>query len=180
MTFKKAILILLMQRYLNGMLDTSISLLEIHKLLYFMQETGENLHLKYEKCNYGIYAINFNCIYNDIEEYYIYKYNKMCNNPYKKLNLLPDLTEEAEIFLNRYPKTQKNFKKVSSLIEGFETFIGLELLSTVHWFYKYEEKKETDELIKSIYCWNNKIKYFTKRQFIIAKEILINKNWLIK
>ena len=39
MTAGRAVLIELMQRYLSGLLDPSISLLEVHKLLYFMQRS---------------------------------------------------------------------------------------------------------------------------------------------
>ena len=36
MTGGKAALILLMDRYLRGLLDPFVTLLEVHKLLYFM------------------------------------------------------------------------------------------------------------------------------------------------
>ena len=40
------------------MMDTSISLLEIHKLMYFLQVAGEPLKLRYVKAPYGPYAEN--------------------------------------------------------------------------------------------------------------------------
>lgn len=46
MTAGRAVLIELIQRYLKGLLDPSISLLEVHKLLYFMQEAGRAITLK--------------------------------------------------------------------------------------------------------------------------------------
>lgn len=49
MTLGSALIIVLVQRYLRGLLDPTVSLLEVHKLLYFMQEAGEPLRLKYEK-----------------------------------------------------------------------------------------------------------------------------------
>jgi hypothetical protein len=39
----------LMQSYLGGLLDLSLTLLEVHKLLYFMQYAGEPLRLEYKK-----------------------------------------------------------------------------------------------------------------------------------
>jgi hypothetical protein len=36
MTIARAVLLGLMRRYLAGMMDPSVSLLEIHKLMYFM------------------------------------------------------------------------------------------------------------------------------------------------
>ncbi len=47
MTPGQAILVQLMQCYLNGLLDPFVSLLELHKLMYFMLESGEPLRLKF-------------------------------------------------------------------------------------------------------------------------------------
>jgi hypothetical protein len=41
---------------LQGMLDPFITLLEVHKLMYFMQEAGEQLRLRYVQAPYGPYA----------------------------------------------------------------------------------------------------------------------------
>ena len=49
MTAGRAALLSLMKRYLAAMMDTSISLLEIHKLMYFLQYSGEQLQLRYVK-----------------------------------------------------------------------------------------------------------------------------------
>ena len=48
MTVGQAALIALMDRYLKALLDPFVSLLEIHKLMYFLQETGQELKLQYE------------------------------------------------------------------------------------------------------------------------------------
>jgi hypothetical protein len=45
----RAALVGLMGRYLAGMMDTSITLLEAHKLMYFLQRAGEPLKLRYTK-----------------------------------------------------------------------------------------------------------------------------------
>src|SRR5574337_2036708 len=59
MTAARAALVGLMQRYLGGLMDPFISLLEVHKLLYFMQVAGEvSLRLRYVKASYGPYAEN--------------------------------------------------------------------------------------------------------------------------
>ncbi len=53
MTLGRAVLVELMSRYLTAVMDPFITLLEIHRLMYFMQEAGENLRLKYERAIYG-------------------------------------------------------------------------------------------------------------------------------
>ena len=45
MTRGRAALVSLMDRYLRGLLDPFVTLLEVHKLMYFMQEAGEPLQL---------------------------------------------------------------------------------------------------------------------------------------
>ncbi|MCO6433648.1 type II toxin-antitoxin system antitoxin DNA ADP-ribosyl glycohydrolase DarG, partial [Nitrosomonas nitrosa] len=74
MTAGRAVLIELLQRYLAGLLDPTISLLEVHKLLYFMQEAGQPLRLKYQKAHYGPYAENLRHVLNAIEGHFISGY----------------------------------------------------------------------------------------------------------
>ena len=47
MTPGRAALIGLMYKYLAGLLDPFVSLLEVHKLMYFLQEAGEPLQLRF-------------------------------------------------------------------------------------------------------------------------------------
>jgi O-acetyl-ADP-ribose deacetylase (regulator of RNase III) len=49
MTPGRAALVGLMDRYLAGLLDPFVSLLEVHKRMYFMQEAGEPLRLRLAK-----------------------------------------------------------------------------------------------------------------------------------
>ena len=58
MTPGRAALLGLMHRYLIGLAEPFVTLLEVHKLLYFMQEVGEPLRLRYVKAPHGPYAEN--------------------------------------------------------------------------------------------------------------------------
>ena len=58
MTPGRAALLGLMHRYLIGLAEPFVTLLEVHKLLYFMQEAGERLRLRYVKASHGPYAKN--------------------------------------------------------------------------------------------------------------------------
>jgi len=53
MTPGRAALVGLMDRYLQCLLDPFVTLLEVHKLMYFMQVVGEPLGLKFTKGQYG-------------------------------------------------------------------------------------------------------------------------------
>ena len=74
MTKSRAALVGLMDRYLRGLLDPFVTLLEVHKLLYFMQESGERLRLKYQKAFYGPYAENLRHVLHEIEGHFISGY----------------------------------------------------------------------------------------------------------
>ena len=53
MTAGRAALVGLLDRYLLGLLDPFVTLLEAHKLMYFMQVAGEPLRLQFTRGHYG-------------------------------------------------------------------------------------------------------------------------------
>ena len=59
MTAGQAALVALMDRYLSGLLDPFVSLLEVHKLMYFFKAAGEPMpKLSFEEGKFGPYAPN--------------------------------------------------------------------------------------------------------------------------
>jgi len=178
MTKGRAALVELMQRYLNGLLDPFISLLEVHKLMYFMQEAGENLRLKYVKASYGPYAENLRHVLHAIEGHLISGYADGGDAPDKPLRPVPSAIREASDFLTRHPDTRARFDKVADLVAGFESSFGLELLSSVHWVVKKESAQTAEEIIHHIYAWNSRKKQFTPRQIVLAMDVLKDKGWI--
>ncbi len=178
MTLGSALIIVLVQRYLRGLLDPTVSLLEVHKLLYFMQEAGEPLRLKYEKAHYGPYAQNLRHVLNAIEGHFISGYADGGDVPEKELRLVPSAIEDAQEFLTQHPDTQTRFEKVSQLVEGFESPQGLELLATVHWLSKYERVQSTEALVQKVHSWNARKQMFTARQIAIAEQVLTDQSWI--
>ena len=133
MTRSKAVLVDLMHRYLSGLLDPFVTLLEVHKLMYFMQVAGEPLSLQFKKAHYGPYAENLRHVLRDIEGHLISGYADGGDAPGKRLEIVPGAVEEARAFLDNLPESRERFARVSQLVEGFESSFGLELLTTVHW-----------------------------------------------
>ncbi|MGH9897135.1 MAG: type II toxin-antitoxin system antitoxin DNA ADP-ribosyl glycohydrolase DarG, partial [bacterium] len=132
MTPGRAALLGLMRRYLAGLMDPFVTLLEVHKLMYFMQEAGEPLRLRYVPGPYGPYAENLRHVLQAVEGYYVSGYADGGDAPDKPLQLVPGAVPDAEASLEANPRTRARFDRVASLVEGFETPFGLELLSTVH------------------------------------------------
>ena len=67
MTTGRAALVVLMNQYLGGLLDPFVTLLQVHKLMYFMQEAGEPLRLDYVQATYGPYAQNLRHVLRAVE-----------------------------------------------------------------------------------------------------------------
>jgi hypothetical protein len=166
-----------MHRYLRGLLDPSISLLEAHKLMYFMQEAGEPLRLHYVAGPYGPYADNLRHVFQAVEGYYVSGYADGGDLPDKPLDLVPGAVPDAEAVLRSHTATRARFNRVAELVEGFETAFGLELLSTVHWIAKREHINGDDELVRRVHGWSDRKRRFTPLQIRRAKEVLAEKGW---
>ncbi|MDA1311913.1 MAG: macro domain-containing protein [Acidobacteria bacterium] len=178
MTAGRAALVELMHRYLAGLLDPFVTLLEVHKLMYFIQEAGEPLRLEFHQAPYGPYAENLRHVLNAIEGHLVSGYDDGGDAPDKHLKLVPGATEDAARFLERHAETRARFDKVTALVEGFETPFGLELLSTVHWVIKHEAAVDLDDVIAHTYAWSPRKKQFTPRQIGIAVNVLAKKGWI--
>ena len=178
MTAGRAALVELMRRYLAGLLDPFVTLLEVHKLMYFMQEAGEPLRLKYQKGSYGPYAENLRHVLNAIEGHLVSGYADGGDSPHKQLKLVPGAPEAATIFLEQHVDTRARFDRVAKLVDGFETPFGLELLSTVHWIIKNETVGSIEDVINHTYNWNEHKRQFTHRQIELATHIVIKEGWV--
>jgi O-acetyl-ADP-ribose deacetylase (regulator of RNase III) len=177
LTVGRAALLVLVRRYLAAVMDPFVTLLEIHKLMYFLQEAGEGLKLQYKKAPYGPYAENLRHVLTLMEGYFITGYGDGQDNPDRQINLLLDVLPQAESFLQDHPSTQKNFQKVVDLITGFETPFGMELLSTVHWVANHEGATTADQAVAKTYGWNNRKRMFQEKHIRLAWEILEQKGW---
>ncbi|MCY4034834.1 MAG: macro domain-containing protein [Hyphomicrobiales bacterium] len=180
MTPGRAALVVLMNRYLVGLMDPFVSLLVVHKLMYFMQEAGEPLHLRYVKEIHGPYAENLDRVLNAVEGHLVSGYADGDNAPDKQLELLPGAVKVAESFLADKRDTLSRFGRVDQLVKGFETSLGLELLATVHWVITRENATGLNDVINKVYDWSkSKKERFTPRQIKIAFETLQSKDWLV-
>ena len=177
MTKGRAVLVSLMDRYLRGLLDPFVTLLEVHKLMYFMQKAGEPLRLKFEKGAYGPYSENLRHVLRPVEGHLISGYKDGGDAPGKPLNLVPGAVEDAAAFLNRHPDTKMRLGRVTQLVNGFESSFGLELLSTVHWVASDNPSMTDEEVIALTYAWGPRKRQFTERQIRIALRVLDENGW---
>ncbi|HNU12533.1 MAG TPA: macro domain-containing protein [Rubrivivax sp.] len=177
MTPGRAALVGLMHRYLRGLLDPFVTLLEVHKLMYFQQEAGEPLRLHYKAAPYGPYAENLRHVLHAVEGHLIAGYDDGGDAPDKALTLVPGAVEDATAVIAEHPETSERFDRVVALIEGFESPFGLELLSTVHWVMQRESVRTLQDVVARTYAWNNRKRQFTPRQIGIAADVLTRQGW---
>jgi len=178
MTPGRAVILELLSRYVLP--GYRLTLLEIQKLAYFLQEAGEPLKLDFQKQRYGPYAENLHHVLQRIEGHYVRGYGDRSRDV--SLELFPDGIKEAQQFLANESDTQERLKRVSELIAGYETPYGLELLSTVHWVVVHdnvdEGKDKPDPTIVSVHDWNDhKRRIFTAERIVAAWHRLKMERW---
>ena len=181
MSAGRAALIGLIRRYLVPLMDDAVTLLELHKLMYFLRESGEVAKLGFEKGRYGPYSTNLRHVLTEIEGHYITGFGDASEEPGKILELMPGAVEEAEQFLKTQPKTQKCIERVEELIDGFETAYGMELLGSVHWVAKHDDMRAatSDEAIRLVHAWNDrKRETFAGAHIEVAWNRLSQSGWL--
>ena len=180
MTLGRAALVGLIDRYLSGLLDPFVTLLEVHKLMYFMKVSGEPVTetLRVVKGLYGPYAENLTHVFPELEGYFISGYRDGGDTPNKELELMPGAVADANEFLEKHPETRHRYDRVAHLVTGFESSFGLELLSTVHWVITRESPENLNDVISRVYGWNDRKKRFSARQIELAADVLAKKGWI--
>ena len=178
MTPGRAALLGLMRRYLAAAMDPYVSLLEMHKLMYFMQEAGERLRLRFAKGAYGPYAENLRHVLTEIEGHFIRGYGDAEDAPEKQIELVTEVSQRVEGFLQKHPQTRAHFDRVGELIRGFETPYGMELLATVHWVAKQEAATNADRAVEQVYAWNTRKQMFREPHIRVAWQVLEDGGWL--
>ncbi|MCC5876810.1 MAG: macro domain-containing protein [Candidatus Sumerlaeia bacterium] len=173
LTVARALFLRLMARYQQ--FAYRLTLLEIQKLAYFLQECGEPLKLRYDAGHYGPYAPNLNKVLEALEGHYTRGYGDS-QKPDIEIGLLPGAAEEADRFLQSHPASLERLEKLALLIDGFETPYGMELLSSVHWVAsKGEQPAQTaEEAICKVRAWNDrKRRMFSVDHIAVAWERLV-------
>jgi O-acetyl-ADP-ribose deacetylase (regulator of RNase III) len=180
MTLGRAALIVLMDRYLKGLLDPVVSLLEIHKLMYFLQEAGQPLRLEYVAGEYGPYAKNLRQVLIRLESHYTQGYGDGKDTPTQPIELLPGAIEEAESFLKDNKTIRQRMDRVAALIDGFEDPYGLELLSSVHWVMRQGSaaRESADAAVSAVHKWNPRKRRLLKKEHLVKAWLrLKEQNW---
>lgn len=176
MTPGRAALLALLETY--QAVNYGLSKIEVQKLAYFLQESGENLKLQFIKHNYGPYAQALKHALNTMDGHYIEGVGDgVVESEIRPLN---SALHDAKAYLqesNDY--INERIQRVGELIEGYQSPYGVELLATVHWVAKQENAKTPIEAYNLIQNWNNRKKQLmTCHHVNSAWEHLVSHGWL--
>jgi len=152
-------------------LGYELSLLEVQKLLYFLQTAGDDLSLHYTKQRYGPYADGLRHVLKRFEGHFTQGYGDGNDAPGTQIELLPDAQAAAAAYLATVRDggdDAARLDRVVALIEGFESPYGLELLATVHWVATKEGATTLDTAIAKVHAWSD-----SKRQRMSAEHIML-------
>lgn len=181
MTPARAALVRLLSRYQQVALGAT--LIEVQKLMYFLQVAGEPLNLTYAKAHYGPYADDLRHVLVSVEGHFLTGFGdgSAPAPEAEPLEVLPGADDEAVKTLARADDTRARIDRVLELTYGFESMYGLELLASVHWLATHDVDGAHDaELIaKQLHEWTpRKARTFTAEHVSVAMSALAERGWL--
>jgi O-acetyl-ADP-ribose deacetylase (regulator of RNase III) len=178
LTTGRAVLVGLMVRYLDGFMDTGVTLLELHKLLYFAQLAGEDLRLRFKAAHYGPYAENLRHVLAAIEGHLLTGYADGGDQPHKELIVVPEALPKARALLAQHPESLRRFERVSALVDGFESPLGMELLASVHWVVAHGAVGK-DGAVRAVHDWNPRKRELARDHLEKAYDRLAEQGWFV-
>ncbi|CRZ16945.1 type II toxin-antitoxin system antitoxin DNA ADP-ribosyl glycohydrolase DarG [Mycolicibacterium neworleansense] len=155
MTVGRASLVSLLAQY--SRLAVGATPVEMQKLMYFLQEAGEPLNLKFEPGRYGPYADSLRHVLSTVEGHFITGYGD-ASAPVleaEAMKTLPGAEEEADRVLADHVQTGERVDRVMQMIDGFESRYGMELLASVHWVTSHDAAAAGDwrEAVEQVHRW---------------------------
>lgn len=159
------------------------SLIEVQKLMYFLQEAGEPLRLEYNRSLYGPYADDLRKVIRDLEGHYIIGFGdgSLPVPEAEPLEVRPGAADLADKVIHQHEETRHRIDRVLDLTEGFESAYGLELLASVHWITTHDPEASLDDdlLVRLVQGWTRrKGRMFGREHILTAARSLRERGWL--
>jgi hypothetical protein len=118
--------------------------------------------LNYTKQQFGPYAENLNHALQALEGHYVRGYGDRSTE--MALHLLPNAVDDAEAYLATDRVASEAVRAVASLVRGYETPYGLELLATVHWASRELSSEDPAAVQEYVQAWTpRKGEIFTRQ-----------------
>lgn len=175
LTRGRAALLAALARYAD--IADEASLIEVQKLMYFIEAAGEDLRLGFEANRYGPYSDRLRHVLRELEGHHIVGFGdgSATVEEAEPIRVTPAARAEAEAFLTDHPEMSARIDRALESIAGFESAYSLELLATVHWIASRAEaaEKGDDEIVERVRGWSpRKGRMFTDRHVRVALDAL--------
>lgn len=123
-----------------------------NKLAYFLQESGENLKLKFEQHTYGPYAQAMDKVLYALNGKYLKGLEQMSARPFEPIQLNYERYQEVVDFINKELSAEQKLRldNLFKAIDGFESTLSLEVLSSTHFAKKKHPELTKDQLIDKV------------------------------
>lgn len=180
MTAGRAAILKVLETY--RALEYGLSRIEVSKLAYFLQESGEDLKLTFVKNQYGSYSEQLKHALNRMEGHFIRGLGDGVVE--SEIEPVADAIEEASQFIkeNKHAFLAKHVERVGELIEGFQSPYGMELLATVHWVATSDTRvSSVEQVISTVHAWSERKANIMRPEHIqIAWKRLVEQGWLFE
>ncbi|WP_431782603.1 type II toxin-antitoxin system antitoxin DNA ADP-ribosyl glycohydrolase DarG [Streptomyces chumphonensis] len=107
------------------------TLLEVHKLVYFLQRVGYDLGLRFAKGHYGPYSADLDRAIAGLEGHYVSGFGDGTRGSSAPLEPAPEAVAKAAELLRGDSEFSSAMQRLESLVEGYEHPYGMELLGTL-------------------------------------------------
>jgi O-acetyl-ADP-ribose deacetylase (regulator of RNase III)/uncharacterized protein YwgA len=146
-----------------------------NKLAYFLQKSGEPMRLQFVPYKYGPYAQAIEKVLYALNGKYLTGMEQMTARAFEPLKLNYNSYEEVEKYVNtNLTSDQKQrLESVFNIIDGFETTLSLEILSSAHYLISETPTLTEDQLFEKIQDWSERKKTLVTKEYVhIAMEHL--------
>lgn len=157
-----------------------LSKIEVQKLAYFLQQAGEDLKLNFTQHTYGPYSKALRHALNRMEGHFIVGLGDGVVD--SEIEPVHDALKEAEDFIAEigHKDILDRTERIASLIDGFQSPYGMELLATVHWVATNDSSVNSPETATvAIHSWNPRKKQLMTQQHVnVAWSRLQSQEWI--
>ena len=145
------------------------------KIAYFLQRFGtkETFKLEFQPNFYGPYSGKVKHVLYYLNGSYIMGYSSKDKKPFEELGLIPDAEIEVNEFLKKPENVEhkKTVDRTKSLLSGFYSYFGLELLSTIDFIISEKGVNTQEAITKELEKWSDRKKTLFNNQKFIQKAL---------
>lgn len=155
LTDKRAMLLYAMFSYELSM-GESVNLFVANKLAYFLQRIGEPMRLHFEKAPFGPFSPQVAHVLYHLNGTYLKGLEQLEAKPFEPLILDYDTYDSIKKYVEQSisPEQRHRLASLKSLIDGFESFLALEVLATVDYLIKDNNQLSKEEILTAIADWS--------------------------